>query len=180
MRTHRVLLLSLSLLLLPLAATAQQKKKPDAKALEQAKKYATQADTFFSLGFFEKAAAAYQKAYVIKQAPALLYNIGQCYKRMGGIANLEKALFYYESYLNNLQAERQREKLSKRIDKLKGELKRLKAERDKGPPIYKRWWFWTAIGVVVAGATVGTVLALQPEDQKVVRGTVDPDIFELP
>jgi len=28
-------------------------------------------------------------------------------------------------------------------------------------PIYKRWWFWTVVGVVVAGATTGGVLASQ-------------------
>jgi len=26
------------------------------------------------------------------------------------------------------------------------------------PPIYRRWWFWTAIGVVIAGATVAAVV----------------------
>lgn len=29
------------------------------------------------------------------------------------------------------------------------------------PPIYKRWWFWTAIGVVAAGAITGVVVATQ-------------------
>ncbi len=27
---------------------------------------------------------------------------------------------------------------------------------------YKTWWFWTAVGVVVAGTTVGTYFAVQP------------------
>lgn len=27
-------------------------------------------------------------------------------------------------------------------------------------PVYKRWWLWTVIGVVVAGAAAGTVIAL--------------------
>jgi tetratricopeptide (TPR) repeat protein len=27
------------------------------------------------------------------------------------------------------------------------------------PPIYKRWWFWAAVGAVAVGATVGIVLA---------------------
>jgi hypothetical protein len=27
-------------------------------------------------------------------------------------------------------------------------------------PIYKRWWLWTLVGVVVAGATVGTVMGV--------------------
>jgi hypothetical protein len=27
------------------------------------------------------------------------------------------------------------------------------------PPVYKRWWFWTAVGAVVAGGTVATIAA---------------------
>lgn len=33
--------------------------------------------------------------------------------------------------------------------------------QDERPPVYKRWWLWTVVGVVVAGAAVGTVLALR-------------------
>ena len=29
----------------------------------------------------------------------------------------------------------------------------------ESPPIYKRWWFWTAVGVAVVGGTVAVVLA---------------------
>lgn len=29
-------------------------------------------------------------------------------------------------------------------------------------PLWSRWWFWTGLGVIVAGATVATVFALQP------------------
>jgi len=32
-------------------------------------------------------------------------------------------------------------------------------------PIYKKWWFWTIIGVVVVGGAVGTGIALKPEDK---------------
>jgi len=31
-------------------------------------------------------------------------------------------------------------------------------------PIYKKWWFWTAIGVVAVGATVGIVMATSGDD----------------
>ena len=29
----------------------------------------------------------------------------------------------------------------------------------ESPPVYKRWWFWTAVGVAVVGGTVAVVLA---------------------
>jgi hypothetical protein len=31
------------------------------------------------------------------------------------------------------------------------------------PALTQRWWFWTAAGVIVAGATVGTYLLTRPE-----------------
>jgi tetratricopeptide (TPR) repeat protein len=37
------------------------------------------------------------------------------------------------------------------------------ATRSEHVPVYKRWWLWTAIGVVVVGATVGTVIALKAD-----------------
>jgi hypothetical protein len=36
----------------------------------------------------------------------------------------------------------------------------LEAPRSERTPVYKRWWLWTVVGVVVAGAAVGTALAL--------------------
>ena len=35
------------------------------------------------------------------------------------------------------------------------------SDLSSGKPWYKTWWFWTTVGVVVVGATVGTVLAIQ-------------------
>lgn len=34
-----------------------------------------------------------------------------------------------------------------------------------GPAFYETWWFWTITGVVVAGAAVGTGIALAPAEQ---------------
>jgi tetratricopeptide (TPR) repeat protein len=33
------------------------------------------------------------------------------------------------------------------------------ATQDESRPIYRKWWFWTGIGVVVVGVVVGSVLA---------------------
>jgi hypothetical protein len=32
----------------------------------------------------------------------------------------------------------------------------------KATPVYKRWWLWTVVGLVVAGAAAGTAVALAP------------------
>jgi hypothetical protein len=31
-------------------------------------------------------------------------------------------------------------------------------EPDVGRPLYRKWWFWTAIGAVVAGGVVAAVI----------------------
>ena len=46
-------------------------------------------------------------------------------------------------------------------------------------PVYRRWWFWTILGVVVAGAvTAGTVVGVAAQEPETVlpsgsAGTVD-------
>ena len=37
--------------------------------------------------------------------------------------------------------------------------------RSERQPLVKKWWLWTAVGVVVAGATVATVLATRPDKE---------------
>lgn len=185
---HRRLLgACLVTLLLSGAALAQDVKKPsppqgkapDAATLE-ARKLNAQAKRLFSLGMFAKAAEVYERAYIVKPAPGFLYNLGQCYRRLDGIPKLEKALFYFESFLKNTRSGRLVPQAQRQVRKLKKRIARLKAERDAPPPIYKRWWFWTAIGVVVAGATTATVIALQPEDETLVQGTLPPGLIKTP
>ena len=44
--------------------------------------------------------------------------------------------------------------------------------QSKSTPIYKKWWFWTIVGVAVVGGTVGAVVGSQPDqwDAQVVPG----------
>jgi hypothetical protein len=42
----------------------------------------------------------------------------------------------------------------------------------KSPPIYKRWWFWTAIGALVAGGATGLGIGLgMREEKRELKGT---------
>ncbi|HEX6241775.1 MAG TPA: PEGA domain-containing protein [Polyangiales bacterium] len=43
------------------------------------------------------------------------------------------------------------------------------APRSERTPVYKRWWLWTIVGVVVAGAVTGTVVALNAKQDKEYR-----------
>jgi tetratricopeptide (TPR) repeat protein len=39
-----------------------------------------------------------------------------------------------------------------------------------GPPLYKRWWLWTAVGLVVAGAATGLAIGLSNKHETEYRG----------
>jgi len=155
------------LLVVLLAGSALADEKLSAK--QQAKMHNQMAKKLFNLGLFQEAAEEYQKAYQAAPAPAFLFNLAQCYKRISRKESIEKAIFYFRSFLNNVPDTPMRDDIDKELARLDREL----AELSKPPPpFYKRWWFWTAVGVVAVGATVGTVIALQPDDMEPVNGSV--------
>lgn len=48
-------------------------------------------------------------------------------------------------------------------------------------PVYRAWWLWTVIGVVVAGAvTTGVVLGTRGGEQEPPQGDLDPGVVQLP
>ena len=52
--------------------------------------------------------------------------------------------------------------------------------KDKGTPIYKKWWFWTAVGVAVVGGSVAIIVPNALRDTKVPGGpTIDSKKFTL-
>jgi hypothetical protein len=108
---------------------------------------------------FKQAATEYRKAYEAKPIPAFLFNLAQCYKRMDSVEELEKAVFYFKSYVRNDPNSPMVASIDEEIAQLRRRIDRLKQ-----PPVYKRWWFWTAVGVAVAGAAAGTAIALQPDE----------------
>ena len=52
--------------------------------------------------------------------------------------------------------------------------------RPTSEPIYRKWWFWTAIGVVVVGTVTATAVALQPDQVDPVTGTLGQGPYPLP
>jgi len=144
----------------------------------EAKRLNAQAEKQFNLGLFREAAETYQRAYVAKSVPEFLFNMAQCYRRLGGLPDLEKAVFYFESFTNNAPTSPQRPEAEEQLVTLRKELAARRAAASHRP-IYKRWWFWTLVGAAVVGATVGTVIGLRPKDQEAVKGSLG-DIYQMP
>ena len=84
----------------------------------------------YDLGHFIEAAAEYEKAYEIKESPALLYNLGQAYR---GAGEHQKALNAYRAYLRNAPEAGNREEVTKFIEALKHTIEVQKATKEKPP-----------------------------------------------
>jgi tetratricopeptide (TPR) repeat protein len=64
-----------------------------------ARAHARQGQAFYDLNRFQQAFQEYEQAYLIEQEPALLYNMGQCQRKLG---NNEEALHFYRTYLRRV------------------------------------------------------------------------------
>ena len=51
---------------------------------------------------------------------------------------------------------------------------------EESPAIYKRWWFWTGVGAVVAGGVVTALLLTRPSDPTPYRGDLTPGTVSVP
>ena len=64
-----------------------------------ARTHARQGLAFYDLNRFQEAYLEYEQAYLLEQDPALLYNMGQCQRKLG---NNEEALHFYRIYLRRV------------------------------------------------------------------------------
>ena len=137
-------------------------------AVEQGRQLAVQAARAYQEGRFADALDMYRHAYDVAPAPELLFNIGQCHFQL---KSYEWAIFFYQGYL----ADQPRADNRKLVESLIAESRRHLQRRRAGPiftrvaldagdrparpgdspAFYRRWWFWTAVGVaaVAAGGT---------------------------
>jgi hypothetical protein len=189
------------------AGEAHTSKRAEAKAEFE------KAQLHYRLGRFEEALKSYTRAYELFNAPALLFNIGQCHKNL---QNHERAIFFFEGYLREETNEKKRALAEELIAVSRAQLERQRSERAKsepvvpapvvnppvtpppeppapvaGPaaplppavvevevppsapvlvnspgdaapaadeaPVYRTWWFWTALGTgaaIAAGAAI--------------------------
>ncbi len=132
---------------------------------------------------YEEAHKEYKSAYERRQAPWLLINIGRCLQRLG---RNKEALDYYQRYLKadpnpkpelvaaangyieqvkaGIVDEPEAKPEPKPEPKPDSQLTTAHpqpsptAGEPEKTPVYKKWWFWTIIGVVVAGGVAGGVV----------------------
>jgi tetratricopeptide (TPR) repeat protein len=173
--------LALLLAVLALGLTARVAAADDA-ATRTAKRHFERGQKLYALTKFRDALDEYQQAYDARPIPDFLFNIGQCYRNLG---DYDAAIFSYKKYLaatpdaaNRAQVEQLIEDLQTKKDQ--EDARRLALDRPppltaptatptpapapapSSSPIYARWWFWTGIGVIAAGAGVTTYELTRP------------------
>jgi tetratricopeptide (TPR) repeat protein len=126
-------------------------------------------DRLFKLGRYEDAVAEYRRAYELRADPGFLFHIAECYRELGAT---EQALFYYERFLAAKPDAPERDEVLDKITELENPRARGHGARPKmvlvpedtapkTPPSVRpwhKWWFWTALGVVVSGGVTAAVL----------------------
>jgi tetratricopeptide (TPR) repeat protein len=128
--------LFLTLVLASVASAASPGEKEARAAALEGKKA-------FDLGDYAKAIAQYEKAYQLKAAPGLLFNLGQSHRKAG---NLDRATFYFRRYLEtnppsaqakateDVLAEVEKEAAAQKVaqnDQQKADAERLKLEEER-------------------------------------------------
>ncbi len=147
---------------------------------DQAKELYQAGRKAFNVGDFAEAVDKFKAAYKLSEKPALLYNLAFAHDKAG---QRKEAIFFYERYLaedSSAPEERQGE-VNARIKALKKEQataatakKVIKKAAKPAPvkaapktvktPLYKKWWLWTIVGVVVVGG-VATGVVLGTRDK---------------
>lgn len=54
------------------------------------------------------------------------------------------------------------------------------ADESSAPPIYRRWWFWTGVGALLAGAAVVAVAVTTGGGTSPYKGNFDPGTASVP
>jgi hypothetical protein len=186
-RTVLVLLLVVgvgSALLTPGSAAAANPSDEGCNQDDECRTHFVNGKSLYKQQDYTGALKEFQVAYERRQTPILLINIGRTLQKLG---RPKEALDYY---LRCREAAKTDTELQGKLDVYIAETRALvasgptepqspPAESDAEPvpapltapltpiekpkPIYKKWWFWTIIGVAVAGGvTTAAVLATRP------------------
>lgn len=148
----------LALLLLAAPAFAES------PAEVEAKQHFMTGQKHFDAARWADALSEFSQSYQLSKYPALVYKMALCQDQLGKLA---EAQALYEKYLAEDPQTPRRPGIKERIGKIKEQLAIRPAvvvvpvvEPPRRTPVYKKWWLWTIVGVVVAGGAVGVAVGV--------------------
>jgi hypothetical protein len=126
----------------------------------------------FEHGRYDEAFRGFKEAYLISQRPELLFNMASALERAERPAEAAESL---RAFLRVRPEDPDRPRIEEHVRALEEKQRLIDAERrpatappstetkvaatapaaPKSTPVYKRWWLWTVVGLVAAGAAVG-------------------------
>ncbi len=140
-------------LLLVVAQTA----RAEDPAHEAARAHFRRGERFYAVAKFQEALDEFTAAYETKPLPEILFNLGQCQRRLN---HPDEALFFYQGYLSRVTDPPDRGEVDKLMGEMRDRIAHPRADSSVASPVYRRWWFWTTIvAVVAAGAAVAIGVA---------------------
>lgn len=144
--------------------SAQPSNEPNEIELAQAKaKYET-ASRLYDLGQYNDALRGFRESFLISGAPALLLNIGQCYR---ALKQNDDAIKAFESYLRSDPSGEYREEVEKMLTELKAQQEKLALTTKPIEPTpltqqpvlyYGLGGVLGASGLILGSVSLGTVL----------------------
>jgi tetratricopeptide (TPR) repeat protein len=145
--------------------------------------HATLGHRHLERGEAQQAVAEFRRAYELRADPRFLFDIAEAYERLG---QDEQARFFYDRYLGASPDATDREDVEERLEAIDRRAARTRplpsapvgsfandvvvipvpapAEPPRRP-LWKRWWVWASVGVVVLGG-VATAYALGRDGSK--------------
>ena len=122
------------------------------------------------IGRYEDAVEEFRRAYELRADPRLLYEIAEAYRRLGAS---KQAHFYYDRYLAMVPDAPDRAEVEAKVAALPPEKPprprpRMVSEEALAaatppprptPRPWRRLWFWTAVGAVLAAGTTAILLS---------------------
>jgi tetratricopeptide (TPR) repeat protein len=173
-----IFFLTLMIALIPVFVLTESTSVARSK-IAQARHHFLTGKVAYDAGDYRFAIKEFLAGYHLYPKPAFLINIAQSYRKVG---QPEDALLYFKTYLEIAPSSRMRQELERLIHELKEEQARINEKKKKkkkaasrkaiahvltdpkstprprqtsSTPFYKRWWFWTALGIAVSTG-VGT------------------------
>ena len=132
----------------------------------QAEKKVAEAESLYEKTDYPGSLQRLIEARALFPSPLLHFNFGLTYRGLGrdreAIASFERFLEETEQEQPELAARRQ--EAAWHLDALRARMPAIRIEHRQpsdrpGPaPVYRRWWFWTVVGVAAAAAVGGAAL----------------------
>ncbi len=125
----------------------------------------------YQRGQYQEAIVEFRRGYELRADPHFLYEIAEAYRQLGAT---EQALFYYDRYLAGTPDAPDRETVEDRVSELESLRARPPVPALRTPasldetsppavqphatPTWRKWWFWTAVGVALAAGLTAAAL----------------------